>query len=260
MCTLAILSDKRSSLIAMNRDEAYERPSTKNIVIKRAFQKEFLKASMSQKDFHKPYVFTYPEDELKKGTWIGVTTHKMVICVLNNYKKAYNTQKADFFSRGELPLLLSEEASLSDSEERLKSLDLSHYKPFYLVLFHYKEGFRQFVFDGKDFVVIKKSFKSFFLTTSRYSQDIHSFRYKMFESVLKAPKNNQKLELRRAFFQKFQEDKTKGISMEGSHSGTKSYTEILIEDSSVMFSYYNFPPSHYSEREFFKRASFVHLL
>jgi uncharacterized protein with NRDE domain len=118
VCTLALyfqVFDSFPIVVAANRDEHYDRPSTAPAVIGRN------PAIVAGKDL------------VAGGTWLGVNEHGLVVGILN--RRTNQEQKAGSFrSRGLLCIDLLGFGSAADAEAYLLNQEAALYQPFTVVI------------------------------------------------------------------------------------------------------------------------------
>lgn len=134
MCTLLVLNhhvDGYPLIVAGNRDEFYDRPSTRPQVI-----------------LGSPFTIIAPKDELRGGTWGGVTQTGFFVGLTN--QDDMNTFDPNLRSRGEVVMDCLRLANNAEIIEYLQKLVTEHYSPFNLVFGNIVDLFLANVMPGQN--------------------------------------------------------------------------------------------------------------
>lgn len=114
MCTVTFVPKKDGFVFASNRDE---QPLRKTILPK-YYQETGVE-------------LFFPKDEVAGGTWIGLSSHERLVCLLNG-GKVYHNPKIKFpKSRG---VIVTQMLTAKDVLKSLKEVDLEGVAPFTLVV------------------------------------------------------------------------------------------------------------------------------
>ncbi|HET8838310.1 MAG TPA: NRDE family protein [Flavobacteriaceae bacterium] len=135
MCTLTFIPHLKSTtdfILTSNRDES---PNRKTI-----FPKLYFEEGMEM---------CYPKDELAGGTWIGASSRKRLVCLLNGGFEAHNRLKHYRKSRG---LVVKELLAATDTFSFLEKTELNKIEPFTIVSVDWnkKLELHQLVWDGNE--------------------------------------------------------------------------------------------------------------
>ncbi len=113
-----------------------------------------------------------PRDADQGGTWLSLNEYGMTTALLNYYPSApggipssANAAGGSLHSRGEIPWLGADLASAGRLSHRLRSLDLSLFRPFHLVAVDAWGGSGWFRWDG---TLLHSDTAPVFLTSSSY--------------------------------------------------------------------------------------------
>lgn len=217
MCTLSFLSSKNDSnfIVTSNRDESVER------------------GTIPPKIYEENGVeLCFPKDEVAGGTWIGASSRKRLVCLMNGGFKAHERQVKYRMSRGLVVkgLLLAEEKG----EEFLKDIDLENVEPFTIVNIEWKDKphLLQLVWDG-----LEKHFETLpikpriWSASMLYSDETKKERKRLFEGFLKERQLNVNSNLREEIL-----DFHRGLSIDRGILKTTSITQFVYkENESKMF-------------------------
>jgi len=130
LCSIILIKEKDSFLIATNRDELLDRPSEEPEIRQGKVLKNFS-----------------PRDTLKGGTWLGVNEKGVFVGITNRFTPQTNK---DLKSRGEVPYLALDCATPSEAISKMLLLEAKDYNPFHLVLVNTNEALI-FWSDGQKF-------------------------------------------------------------------------------------------------------------
>jgi hypothetical protein len=121
MCTISFVPNAQGFCLAMNRDELLTRV-----------------VGLAPAVFERKGSRTIYPREPSGGTWIAVNEHGICLTLLN-WHRVDCFPSGELISRGEIVKSLALAASLSDVEEELPSLPLSHMRPFRLLVIANRE-------------------------------------------------------------------------------------------------------------------------
>lgn len=125
MCTLTVFSYPEQRIVTMNRDE--RRLRTESGILQHTHKGSEL--------------IVYPVDDTAGGTWMGVNSHGLCLCLTNRYQGTASMASVRP-SRGEIiPRLLSS-GDLASVHEAVLNEDFTAYPAFDLFLFSLSEGHR----------------------------------------------------------------------------------------------------------------------
>lgn len=170
MCTLSFLPthDNQGFIVTSNRDESIYRPT----IPPKTYKENGVE-------------LCFPKDEIAGGTWIGSSSQKRLVCLMNGGFKAHERQPEYRMSRGLVVkgLLLAPEKG----EGFLKDFDLAGVEPFTILNVEWKNKLHilQLVWDGG-----KKHFEELpiqpriWSASMLYSEKTKKERKKLFQAFL----------------------------------------------------------------------------
>lgn len=123
MCTVTFVPKKDGFAFASNRDEQPLRKTTPP-----AYYKE------------NGILLFYPKDEVAGGTWIGLSEHERVVCLLNGGNVYHNPAIKFPKSRGGVVKTL---LTTTNVLETMQKVDLEGVAPFTLIVVEWKAGLRK---------------------------------------------------------------------------------------------------------------------
>ncbi len=219
MCTVTFLPlGKSNFILTSNRDEQKERATL--------FPKKYIEDNVE---------LVFPKDKLAGGTWIGVSSKKRLVCVLNgayeNHKKRNSYKK----SRG---LIAKEILKDENFTTYIENLDLEGIEPFTLIIVDWNASLNlyELIWDEqqKRFSKLKNEPK-IWSSSTLYSNKIREMRKKWFKDWIE---NNEFLsETILAFHSSEIGDKEQAILMKRPTVETVSITSIKKEGTIVEMNY-----------------------
>ena len=165
MCTVTFLPlGKSNFILTSNRDEQKQRETL--------FPKKYIEDNIE---------LVFPKDKLAGGTWIGTSSTKRLVCVLNgayeNHKKKNSYKK----SRG---LIVKEILKDEDFITFIENLNLEGIEPFTLIIVDWNNGLNlyELIWDEqhKQFSKLKNEPK-IWSSSTLYSSEIKEVREKWFK-------------------------------------------------------------------------------
>jgi len=132
MCTVTYLPlGNNDFILTSNRDE---QPTRKTIS-----PKEYVEDDV---------VLKYPKDELAGGTWIGLSSKKRLVCLLNGGFESYEREASYKMSRG---IIVKAMLKSNDFESYIHDFDFIGIEPFTIVLVDWNVDLKSYelVWDGK---------------------------------------------------------------------------------------------------------------
>jgi uncharacterized protein with NRDE domain len=130
LCTVTLIPLKSGFVLTSNRDEAANREA----IPPQAYDLDGVK-------------MVFPKDKLAGGTWIGVSEHQRLICLLNGAFEVHIREVPYRKSRG---VVVKELLAASNISEILKDYRLENIEPFTIIMVDWKEElqFWEMVWDG----------------------------------------------------------------------------------------------------------------
>jgi len=174
MCTVTFCPSEEGWLLTSSRDVKYSRA----------------KASFPTQKTANKILALYPEDGLAKGTWIGVNSIGLTVCLLNGAFVKHKSTGNYVKSRGQIVL----ELLTTDAPKNYLSVSiLEGIEPFTLV-FIYKECLLEYRWDGmslhKKHLDIKQ--KHLWSSVTLYSEQTIAQRQKLFRQWVQPKKLTEK--------------------------------------------------------------------
>lgn len=220
MCTASWWIGSGRTELCFNRDERKDRP----------------RAAPPQARSVGSTLCLWPRDPRSDGTWILANERGLCVFVMNLYSaEAWGPAPSSPRSRGELPLLLAEEASVEPAAARLRALDLAAYPPFIVGLLDSLRC-RALAWDGQRLREV--SAPDGFLTTSSFrSAEVQAYRENRYAETVAS--NPADWPGRRAFhFETAHPDPAFNPLMRRSESETHSVSLLRFEGMRLVFEYW----------------------
>ncbi|UZO82561.1 NRDE family protein [Aquimarina sp. ERC-38] len=132
MCTVTLLPlSEDSFILTSNRDESISRRT----IYPKIYEE-------------KDVTILYPKDKEAGGTWIGISSRKRMICLLNGGFKKHNRKQAYRKSRG---IVVTDLLKVSNFEKGIAAYNFSDIEPFTLVVADWNATLtcNEIVWDGK---------------------------------------------------------------------------------------------------------------
>lgn len=164
MCTLTIYSGKKRCVVTMNRDE------------RRSRKEAGVLHSRTQNGVR----LFYPVDLVSGGTWFGVNSHGVTLCLLNRYQAP---QKDKAVSRGDIIPAALARGKAEFVSAWLQQLDHARYNPFDIFLVTRKQVI-QYSWGGVTYASRTLDFKHWFLFASSgmHTEEVIAFRQNFFQA------------------------------------------------------------------------------
>ena len=183
---------------------------------------------------------TYPKDKLAGGTWVGVSSHQRVICLLNGAFEKHEREKRYRLSRG---VVVKNLLTCEDVVTEIESFDFAGIEPFTLISVDWKKDrvAHEFVWDGNTKHVRELDGDAHIWSSSPlYNSDMKKERHSWFEDFVET---HQPLtqELLIGFHQsKQKEDRKNSIRMKRLFVETVSTTSIKKKGSEIDLRYFDY--------------------
>ena len=183
---------------------------------------------------------TYPKDELAGGTWVGLSSEKRLVCLLNG---GFETHlRKDFYkmSRG---IIVKNILYAIDGVAYVNNFDFKDIEPFTLVLVDWKDGLEvyELVWDGleKHFNKLPQEPK-IWSSSTLYTQEMKQLRKEWFSNFLK-----ENIKFDEDKIVKFHKNEKLGtpetsIKMKRTFVETVSITSIIKTTSEIKMDYIDF--------------------
>lgn len=221
MCTVTItpLKGKNSLVLTSNRDEA---PGRETLPPK-MYDVEGLKMA-------------FPKDVLAGGTWLGVSEHNRVICLLNGEFKKHVRKLPYGKSRG---VVVKDLLAAKDFPEAAEAYDLAEVEPFTVVAADWQSelSFFEFVWDGREKHLKILSLEPHIWSSSPlYSEEMKQLRRLWFAELQKEKELTSEI-LLDFHFSAGKGDKDKGVIMDRGFVKTMSISQVTVSEEKVEFFY-----------------------
>lgn len=223
MCTVTYIPvGNNDFILTSNRDE---QPSRKTIS-----PKEYVEDGVA---------LTYPKDVLAGGTWIGLSSKKRLVCLLNGGFESYEREASYKMSRG---IIVKAMLKSDDFINDMYSLDFRGIAPFTIVLVDWNAELTTYelVWDGKEryFTKLKQEPK-IWSSSTLYTQEEKTLRKIWFAKWLESHQ-----ECTQENILKFHHNTEIGtpensLKMKRSYVETVSITSVEKNTSAVVMKYFS---------------------
>lgn len=189
---------------------------------------------------HEKLELLYPKDKVAGGTWVGASTQKRALTLMNGGFVAHKRKESYRLSRGVVVLELLEADSVRDF---VTEFDFHGIEPFTVVLIDWgnKPELLQLVWDE-----VKLHFNSLPLkphiwsSSPLYTKEMHAKREEWFEAF----KSSDKLTLRASDLWQFHHeagegDREVGLQIDRGVVRTKSITQLVVSPQTVESIYHD---------------------
>lgn len=220
MCTVTFIPLGSSNFIlTSNRDEQKER-----------------KTNPPKKYFENNIELLFPKDETAGGTWIGISSKKRLVCVLNGAFEKHIRKDNYKESRGVIAKEILKTVHLLNF---LDSINLEGVEPFTMVIVEWENDILnvfEFVWDEhKKHLTKLKNKPKIWSSSTLYSNEIKKVREKLFKNW--TSKNNLNLNQILKFHHIETGDKEQTILMKRSYVETVSITSVKKENETIEMHY-----------------------
>ncbi len=222
MCTVSWAFSSQGYDLFFNRDEQKSREKAKP-------------PSMGEKSGVK---YISPEDGRSHGTWLLVNEYGISICLLNHSIPVEERKDRSFLSRGLLPLRGIDCPVVSEVVEIIRSMDLTEFDSFHLVVIGPPRELCLLTWDGTTLKEEHLDTVEVPLTTSSYrSDEIISFRKGLFAEI--TADVNDEMSKALQDFHHYNDPDTGPFSvmMNRSDACTLSISHIKVDTDKIKFLY-----------------------
>ncbi|MGV8947061.1 MAG: NRDE family protein [Lutibacter sp.] len=178
----------------------------------------------------------FPKDKVAGGTWIGVSSNKRLVCVLNGGFTKHKRKDSYRKSRGLIAKELLKEKSL---QLYIKNLDLMGVEPFTMIIVDWNNNelnLIELVWDEDQKHVIKyKNEPKIWSSSSLYTKGIKELRNTWFQQWLDENEFTSTAILQ--FHHSENEDKEQSILMKRAYVETVSITSVKKTENTVEMDY-----------------------
>ncbi len=217
MCTVTLYRDSDALVLTTNRDELRERGE-------RGVRHCIQGGSET----------IYPVDAEAQGTWIGVNSHGLVLCLLNNYQAAYDQSQ---ISRGLIITSAISAKNMSECQNWIeKELRKELYNPFFLIVSDKRDTVR-FSWDGHFLGTDQIKFDSWWIDSSSSENFEETIKYRQAAFTEWQSKNGRVNTIMDFHLQQDNDEMSRSICMSRSLTHTKSITQIRIEKGEATLNY-----------------------
>jgi|AntDeeMinimDraft_4_1070355.scaffolds.fasta_scaffold01083_2 uncharacterized protein with NRDE domain len=171
MCTLTYfpLKTTKGFILTVNRDESQDRPA----LAPDYYEEENVK-------------MLYPKDPKKGGTWIGISSQKRVVNLMNGAFKKHQRDTPYRKSRG---VIVLDFLKTEGFKECCQSYDFENIEPFTVICLEWKDKLKlyEFRWDGKQRFLMEKNTLDFqvWSASMTYDESQKKERKEFFQSKLK---------------------------------------------------------------------------
>jgi uncharacterized protein with NRDE domain len=220
MCTVTFLPlGNQNFILTSNRDEQKER-----------------KTFPPKKYIEEEIELLFPKDEFAGGTWIGVSSKKRLVCVLNGAFEKHIRKNSYKKSRG---VIAKEILKAENSIAFIEKLDLNGVEPFTMIIIDWdinELNAIEFIWDEQQKMISKlKNEPKIWSSSTLYSNEIKEVRKNWFQNWL------QENELTSANILKFHHseigDKEQSVFMKRPYVETVSITSVKKENEQIEMQY-----------------------
>ncbi len=224
MCTVTWWSQPLKYDLFFNRDELKTR--------KPAYPPEVCKLNGVN--------YIAPKDGDFSGTWIFVNQYGLTLSLLNYYSADVNLPDVQFTSRGLLVLSLADCRNYKEVNNRLIKLNLSVYRPFYLVgLLPNNQG-HFWCWDANRLNAESNADSLLPITTSSFqSKDVIKFRKKLYSETISCNESDR-FEKLKIFHESHNSERgAYSVCMNRPDARTVSMSKISVSNNGIEFSYHS---------------------
>ncbi len=218
MCTLTFIPKSTSEFVlTSNRDEAPNRATL--------FPELYAEGDTT---------LLFPKDALAGGTWIGTSSRKRLVCLLNGGFVAHERAASYRMSRG---IIVKELLSSEDARSKINGFDFSGIEPFTLVLVDWVTDLKIFelVWDGNTPHFSEKPLTPQIWSSSLlYTSKMKEMREQWFSEFLFEHINPSKEQLLRFHKTAGTGNPETDLVMDRGFIQTKSITQVSLRDSIIM--------------------------
>lgn len=240
MCTVTLVPlSNNDFILSSNRDEA---------PIRKALKPEFYN--------YKSTELLYPKDKQSEGTWIGLSEHKRLICLLNGAFEAHLKQAKYRHSRG---VVVKDFLISKNLKNTIDDYNLNDIEPFTLVIVEWKNqlSFFEFIWDGQ-----QKHFNQLPLepriwsSSTLYNESMKNERKEWFNKFV-LNKNINSDSMFDFHTSAGNENKDYGVIMDRGFVKTTSIARIEKENKNVIMRYYDLNNNSHHYKYLNKKASVI---
>ncbi len=219
MCTLSFIPLSNSSesfILTSNRDEAADRKTIPPKIYK-----------------ENACTLLYPKDAVAGGTWIGASSKKRLITLMNGAEKAHVSKDSYRLSRG---VVVKDFLTADDVLHRLETYVFEEIEPFTMVIVSWKAGLELYELIWNGTKVLFKKLKTqphIWSASMTYSQDMKEKRHQWFYDFLEREnwQDNPKKKLWDFHHSAGAEDKDLGFIIDRGKLKTTSITQFSLENT-----------------------------
>lgn len=222
MCTVSLVllrKQEKEFILTSNRDEAPGRETLPPM-----------------EEFHNGTKLLFPKDKVAGGTWIGVSEHKRLICLMNggfvNHKRGENYR----LSRG---IVVKDLLAAPNLSEEIRNYNFLGIEPFTIIMVDWKEDliFSELVWDGDLLHNRSLPLESHIWSSSPlYSSEMKMLREKWFQDFRETSEISAE-ELWNFHHSAGIGDKNIDLIMDRGFIKTKSVTQIITSSEETKMKY-----------------------
>lgn len=220
MCTVTFLPlSSTNFILTSNRDEQKERQTLA--------PKKYIEDGVEM---------VFPKDKIAGGTWIGTSSNKRLVCVLNGAFKRHKRKASYKVSRG---LISKDVLKTKNLATYIETIDLEGVEPFTMVIVDWNSSnlnLYEWVWDEhkKHFTKLENKAK-IWSSSTLYANDVRGDRKRFFQNWL--VENEWTSENILKFHHSSKGDKEQAILMSRSYIETVSITSVKKENREQIIQY-----------------------
>lgn len=212
MCTVSFIPLSNTEFIfTSNRDES---------PLRKTISPQFYEENKTK--------LLYPKDQQAGGTWIGVSEHKRLICLLNGGFVSHKRKETYRMSRG---VIVRQFLAEKNAIQAIKNYNFKGIEPFTIILVDWLQNLKlyEIVWDGKDLFVESKPMKPIIWSSSLlYNSTIKKRREKWFSNFLKSTSTFSEESTLSFHKTAGENNKNTNLVMDKGFVKTKSITQISV--------------------------------
>lgn len=182
----------------------------------------------------------YPKDELAGGTWIGTSTNKRLVCVLNGGFENHDRKPPYKMSRG---VVVKKILATKNATEMIDNFDFIGVEPFTLILINWQHELEiyELVWDGnqKHFSKLKNEPK-IWSSSTLYTKQMKEERKKWFANWLQENKTYKQSDILDFHQNESLGTKETSPKMKRKFVETVSITSVLKDNNDINMTYIDF--------------------
>ncbi|PKA82314.1 transport and Golgi organization protein 2 [Ulvibacter sp. MAR_2010_11] len=176
----------------------------------------------------------FPKDEVAGGTWIGASSRKRIVCLMNGGFTAHQREASYRMSRG---IIVTNLLTAEDAVSKIESFDFTGIEPFTIILVDWEKELRlyELVWDGEQHHLAEKPLAPQIWSSSLlYTEDTKRKREQWFSQFLFETVNPSEAEILHFHKTAGEGNIASNLIMNRDFVKTKSLTQIVKNDTIAM--------------------------